>query len=149
MDGIQADTVITGGDASVKAFANTSSDAVASTTDGDAAATNTLTASQGLDLDNLTVGDSTTAGGYNVVGSAIADLDTTATVGGGGTGDDADASADVGSLIGAQFGDGTTGGTSLSVGGTGNLAGTAALSSDATATAVDGGAEALNLSTSS
>ena len=150
VDAIQADTVTVGNDATVRAYADTDSDVLASTVDGDALATNTLTTSQGLDLDNLTIGDVATNGtGFGVIGSAIASLDTDATVTGGQSTDDADADAEIGTVIGAQFGDGvdTDDETALSIGSNGSLAASATVTSDADASAIAGGAEALNLIT--
>ena len=151
VDGLQADTVIAGDDASLKAYANTLSAASAASTDLSATASNTLGDSRAIQLDNLTIGDSAIlAGSYGVIGAASANLTTAASSFGDDSGDLAQASGSSGSLIGVQLGDGIgsrTADVGLSAGGSLSLAGTADLTSAATASAIDGGAMASSQST--
>ena len=149
VDGLQADTVSVGEDASLKAYANTLSAASAATIDRTATATNTLGDSRAIQLDNLTIGAAAiSAGSYGVIGAASANLTTAATSVGQDATDVAQSTGSSGRLIGVQLGDesSSTADGGLSAGSNLSLAGTADLTSAASASAIAGAAEARSLS---
>ena len=140
VNGAEIDTLNVGADGVLKGFAATDADVSAATATGSADADNTLSESKGLDLDILSIGgDALDANGNTgVVGSAVADLSTSADA----VTSTADADGAVGTAIGADLG-ATTVGNDASIAGVTDLNGTAAANS------VGGAATANSIATTS